>query len=282
MAWTVPRTWSAGELVTASIMNSHVRDNFNGFSTQLWIWTGDQTFNDNVKVTLGTGGDADIYYDATNLVIDPAVVGSGGVDFTGCDIGVDTGKKFHFSGLAGDTYVYEDAVNTQKFVCGGDTTLLLHQTLSEFRGTSLAIPAAQKFYLDGGVHVSISEVSADVMRCISVSGGVDLTSGATAWVAVSDERLKTGLEPITDATRKLGTLRAVTGYFKESERFDAEAAQRRRSFLIAQDVQAVLPEAVYTDEDGFLGLKYSKTIPLLVAGINELADRVNQLEERIQ
>ena len=27
MAWTNPRTWSDGELVTASIMNTHVRDN---------------------------------------------------------------------------------------------------------------------------------------------------------------------------------------------------------------------------------------------------------------
>src|SRR5437016_8882562 len=27
MAWTRPRTWVAGEIVTASIMNGHVRDN---------------------------------------------------------------------------------------------------------------------------------------------------------------------------------------------------------------------------------------------------------------
>jgi hypothetical protein len=29
MAWTAPRTWTTGELVTAAIMNTHVRDNFN-------------------------------------------------------------------------------------------------------------------------------------------------------------------------------------------------------------------------------------------------------------
>lgn len=29
MAWTAPRTWVTGELVTASIMNTHVRDNLN-------------------------------------------------------------------------------------------------------------------------------------------------------------------------------------------------------------------------------------------------------------
>ena len=29
MAWTSPRTWAASETVTAAIMNTHVRDNFN-------------------------------------------------------------------------------------------------------------------------------------------------------------------------------------------------------------------------------------------------------------
>jgi len=29
MAWSTPRTWVAGELVTAAIMNAHVRDQFN-------------------------------------------------------------------------------------------------------------------------------------------------------------------------------------------------------------------------------------------------------------
>ncbi len=29
MAWTAPRTWTTGELVTAAIMNAHIRDNQN-------------------------------------------------------------------------------------------------------------------------------------------------------------------------------------------------------------------------------------------------------------
>jgi hypothetical protein len=29
VAWTTPRTWVTGEIVTATIMNTHVRDNFN-------------------------------------------------------------------------------------------------------------------------------------------------------------------------------------------------------------------------------------------------------------
>jgi hypothetical protein len=33
MAWTTPKTWSVGELVTASDMNTHLRDNLNALKT---------------------------------------------------------------------------------------------------------------------------------------------------------------------------------------------------------------------------------------------------------
>ena len=35
MAWTTPRTWVSGELVTAALMNSAVRDNLNILKTAI-------------------------------------------------------------------------------------------------------------------------------------------------------------------------------------------------------------------------------------------------------
>jgi|TARA_Y100000310_G_scaffold269483_1_gene282682 hypothetical protein len=35
MVWTTPRTWVSGEVVTAGIMNTHVRDQFTFFSVHL-------------------------------------------------------------------------------------------------------------------------------------------------------------------------------------------------------------------------------------------------------
>ena len=98
------------------------------------------------------------------------------------------------------------------------------------------------------------------------SGGVYLMRGATSWSGNSDERLKTNLEPIKDAANKVSTLRALTGRFKT----DDEGVSR--AFLIAQDVQDVLPEAVDVrdDEQGTLGIRYTDVIPLLVAAIKEL------------
>jgi hypothetical protein len=35
MAWTTPRTWYAGEIVTAALMNTHLRDNLNILKTNI-------------------------------------------------------------------------------------------------------------------------------------------------------------------------------------------------------------------------------------------------------
>jgi hypothetical protein len=96
------------------------------------------------------------------------------------------------------------------------------------------------------------------------SVGMFLSDGSTSWSSSSDERQKNIIEPISDATNKVASLRAVIGSYKNDE------TNKRRSFLIAQDVQQVLPEAVTEAPDGFLGVAYSDVIPLLVAAIQEL------------
>ena len=106
------------------------------------------------------------------------------------------------------------------------------------------------------------------------SGGVVLNGGATSWAAWSDERMKTALVPITDALTKTCSLRSVTG------RYNADDEEVSRSFLIAQDVQAVLPEAVDVMEDGMLTLRPTDVIPLLVGAIKELEARLAALENK--
>ena len=111
----------------------------------------------------------------------------------------------------------------------------------------------------------------------NVGTGVALTQGSTSWGTVSDERLKEIIEPITDATNKVSMLRAVIGKYKT----DADGA--RRSFLIAQDVLTVLPEAIDVGEDEAqtLSVKYTETIPLLVAAIKEQQALIETLTQRI-
>jgi hypothetical protein len=109
------------------------------------------------------------------------------------------------------------------------------------------------------------------------SGGVKLTSGATSWVTASDTRFKNIIEPIANAVDKVNTLSAVIYSFK-----DDETAERRVG-LIAQELLAVLPEAVHVPkkEEEMMGVRYTETIPLLVAAIKEQSALITQLTARI-
>ena len=109
------------------------------------------------------------------------------------------------------------------------------------------------------------------------TGGVYLANGGTSWTAVSDERIKDIIEPIENAADKVATLRTVIGKYK------TDAEDVRRVFLIAQDVQAVLPEAVTisSDEMNTLGLSYAETIPLLVAAIKELKAELDTVKAEL-
>ncbi len=108
------------------------------------------------------------------------------------------------------------------------------------------------------------------------AGGVYLASGGTSWTSASDERVKDIIEPIENATEKLGSWRAVIGKYK------TDKDGTRRSFLIAQDVIQTFPEAVDATKEEELGVSYTDIIPLLVAAIQEQKTIINDLKARIE
>ncbi len=64
MAWTTPRTWVAEELVTAAIMNAHVRDNLNALKSPV----SQQVLRDN-NANYTTTSTSFVDVDTTNLKI---------------------------------------------------------------------------------------------------------------------------------------------------------------------------------------------------------------------
>ena len=56
------------------------------------VLTGNAVLGDNIKVLFGTGSDAPIYYDGTNLIINPKEVGSGVLSVLG-DISIGKSIK---------------------------------------------------------------------------------------------------------------------------------------------------------------------------------------------
>ena len=92
--------------------------------------------------------------------------------------------------------------------------------------------------------------------------------------AFSDARLKRDVRVITGALDKVTALRGVT-----YERIDL-ADGRRHTGLIAQELQAVLPEAVWPADDGTLSVAYGNVVGLLIEAIHELQAKVAVLEYR--
>ncbi len=102
--------------------------------------------------------------------------------------------------------------------------------------------------------------------------GIYLTSGQNTWSTSSDLRLKDILGNIENANEKLAFLRPV--YYK----FKTEDDDIRRVGLIAQDVQTVFPEVVGTDQDGYLGIRYTELIPLTIKAIQEQQRQIDAIK----
>jgi len=103
---------------------------------------------------------------------------------------------------------------------------------------------------------------------LQVTGSIRATGDVKAF---SDIRIKKNIRVIQNALVKTMALRGVT-----FDRTDADLP--RQVGLIAQEVQAVLPEAVSCEEDGTLSLAYGNLVALLVEAIKELSDRIEALE----
>lgn len=110
----------------------------------------------------------------------------------------------------------------------------------------------------------------------------DLRKGSATFTGTvsqsSDVRLKENITEITSALDKVNALRGVT-----YKRKTATSKEQREVGLIAQDVQKVLPEAVFgsESEDDYLSLNYSGMVGLLVSAIKELSVNLDEAKTRI-
>ena len=254
-------------------------------------------------------------------VINATSTGNGGLVSTGDDSGilniqtnettaitVDASQQVGIGATPNSKLYIRAATNANLRITDASGTLNLSaendagsaQVAMKFNGSQMMLTSAGELLVNGtaapvnGLKMAITNGSVKWSfgpdgsgnYCVfnASSTGVYVTNGGTSWTGTSDERLKTDLIPITNGLQKVDSLRSVTGRFKTDEEGTS------RAFLIAQDVQAVFPEAVNTlnDEIGTLGLAYTDVIPLLVASIKELkaindtqAKTINALTARI-
>jgi len=110
--------------------------------------------------------------------------------------------------------------------------------------------------------------------------GTNLSCAGDITAFASDERLKTNFEPIENAVDKVLKLRGFTYNFNEIGEGLGFNTSIRHAGVSAQEVQAVLPEAVCSApaNDEYLTVKYDKLVPLLIEAIKELKEEIKELK----
>jgi hypothetical protein len=99
------------------------------------------------------------------------------------------------------------------------------------------------------------------------------TVTATTFNTTSDRRAKTDIAPISDAVSKVQQLGGYSFTFKGSG--------EKSSGVIAQEVQAVLPELVQMSDAGNLTVQYGNMVGLLIEAVKEQQAQIDALTKRL-
>ena len=158
-------------------------------------------------------------------------------------------------------------------------------------GGHLKVAATKKIFLDGGSDTFLSEYSANEFeiqtggaRRFALSGGNLFHTGSiNSNHSFSDERLKENIVVIPNALEKVSSLRGITFIRKD----DGSVG----TGLIAQELEKVLPEAVYEsktidtlenpDAEEYKAINYGNTVGLLVEAIKEQQTIIEDLQIQI-
>jgi len=169
--------------------------------------------------------------------------------------------------------------NTAVFSMGSGTRQMLNLWGTTYalgvQNNTLYYRSAGTFrWFRGGVHnnnegqAGTGGVQAMVL---DASSNLTATGNVTAF---SDERLKENITVIPNALEKLMTLDGVTFVRKDTG--------QKGTGLVAQALQKVLPEAVITNEDGYLSVAYGNTVGLLIEAIKEQQRQIEELKNQIK
>lgn len=123
--------------------------------------------------------------------------------------------------------------------------------------------AAELNFVDGSAAGIVSNSKAVVY---SASGHVVATQFSTS----SDRRLKENILAIPDGLGIVEQLRGVS--------YDWIGDGRHDTGFIAQEVNAIIPQATGSRGDGYMTVDYSKVVPFLVEAVKKLSERVTMLE----
>ncbi len=214
---------------------------------------------------LDVNGDARIQNSlgiGTNMISAPLTVLRSGElksDFITLSNSQSVFHRFYYNNdVQGASLGFDTANNLAKFVHGGGfaaSTKGIAINSTGQVGINTELPAA-KLDVNGTLRVQNPTSDPGIPLYISPLGILSTSA--------SDHRLKKQVETLSHGLEKILALRGVTYYWQDPEYPNAEIG------LIAQEVEEVLPEVVFTNSStGYKGIKYAEITAVLVEAIKE-------------
>lgn len=125
----------------------------------------------------------------------------------------------------------------------------------------------------------------------TVNNSFSLGTSALKWTYVyatngtiqtSDKRYKQNIEPIKDALKSVLKLNGVSYYWRAKEFPNQNFDDKKHIGVIAQEVEAVYPELVVTDENGYKSVSYENLAPVLIEAIKEQQGIIDELKAEVE
>ena len=206
--------------------------------------------------------------------------------------GLDGGSTITTSGTVNLSLDLSELTDMTADVVGSQDELILLDNGAERRKQINEIKLSQ-FNNDSGFTTYTSNQTLNNNSNVHFEGlMVGQTSGATGNTIrcvgdivayYSDDRLKNKIGNLEDALSKVNSLNGFTYTPNEAALALGVDQDEVRVGVSAQEVQAVLPEAVkdapVENTEGYLTVQYEKVVPLLIEAIKELSAKVEELSK---
>ena len=205
-------------------------------------------------------GNTGIYFSAA----DEVTIATGG--FSRMDIG-NTGFAFGSSSVVNSNFTFylEENISTTRYPLGAYLAL-----------ANTTATAAARFLKYDNTN-STAQVYIQFANNLGGTGGGQINGNGAAQAAFgsfSDARLKENIENLPNQLENINDLRPVE--------FDYKDGSGHQVGFIAQEIQMIYPDAVSIGADDYLTVTgWGKTEAILVKAIQELTEKVENLESRI-
>ena len=169
---------------------------------------------------------------------------------------------------------------------GATPTITNTGVTSNVAGTGVSVSSAT-----GAVTISIGQAVATSDNVRFNSLGVGMAASATAGridaagdvvaFSSSDKNFKENITPIENPIEKIRKISGNT-YDWKADLKDVHGYEGNDVGVIAQEIEAVLPQIVTTRENGYKAVKYEKLVALLIEGIKAQQNQIDSLTIEIE